>query len=159
MKDAYNQQDLAQKAKLQVDLFQKAQEFAKEVGVQEMKAKQYANILNETTRKAQYARAMMFQAAAQVRILADQTLRAIQPMKCQGSGCGVHTNIQPFPNSVLAGDVMPGVVSAPAFINNIQLSLSYEVFCTVKMNDNSLLCGQGGGYLSIVDHVDFKTTA
>jgi hypothetical protein len=46
MKDAYNQQDLAQKAKLQVDLFQKAQEFAKEVGVQEMKAKQYANLLN-----------------------------------------------------------------------------------------------------------------
>jgi ABC-type lipoprotein release transport system permease subunit len=60
MKDAYNQQDLAQKAKLQVDLFQKAQEFAKEVGIQEMKAKQYANILNEATRKAQYSRAMMF---------------------------------------------------------------------------------------------------
>ncbi len=51
------------------------------------------------------------------------------------------------------------IPSAPALMNNIQLSLSYEVFCTVKMNDNSLLCGQGGGYLSIVDHVDFKTTA
>ncbi len=89
MKDAYNQQDLAQKAKLQVDLFQKAQEFAKEVGIQEMKAKQFANILNEATRKAQYSRAMMFQAAAQVRILADQTLRAIQPMKCVGIRCGV----------------------------------------------------------------------
>ncbi len=61
MKDAYNQQDLAQKAKLQVDLFQKAQEFAKEVGIQEMKAKQFANVLNEATRKAQYSRAMMFQ--------------------------------------------------------------------------------------------------
>jgi hypothetical protein len=61
MKDAYNQQDLAQKAKLQVDLFQKAQEFAKEVGIQEMKAKQFANVLNDATRKAQYARAMMFQ--------------------------------------------------------------------------------------------------
>jgi hypothetical protein len=61
MKDAYNQQDLAQKAKLQVDLFQKAQEFAKEVGIQEMKAKQFANSLNEATRKAQFARAMMFQ--------------------------------------------------------------------------------------------------
>jgi hypothetical protein len=60
MKDAYNQQDLAQKAKLQMDLFSKAQEFAKEVGVQEMKAKQYASILNEATRKAQYSRAMMF---------------------------------------------------------------------------------------------------
>lgn len=89
MKDAYNQQDLAQKAKLQVDLFQKAQDFAKEVGIQEMKAKQFANILNEATRKAQYSRAMMFQAAAQVRILADQTLRAIQPMKCVGIRCGV----------------------------------------------------------------------
>lgn len=61
MKDAYNQQDLAQKAKLQVDLFQKAQNFAKEVGLQEMKAKQFANLLNEATRKAQYSRAMMFQ--------------------------------------------------------------------------------------------------
>jgi len=60
MKDAYNQQDLAQKAKLQMDLFSKAQEFAKEVGIQEMKAKQYASILNEATRKAQYSRAMMF---------------------------------------------------------------------------------------------------
>ena len=60
MKDAYNQQDLAQKAKLQVDLFQKAQEFAKVVGIQEMKAKQYANLLNDATRKAQYSRAMMF---------------------------------------------------------------------------------------------------
>jgi ABC-type branched-subunit amino acid transport system ATPase component len=60
MKDAYNQQDLAQKAKLQVDLFQKAQEYAKEVGIQEMKAKQFANILNDATRKAQYSRAMMF---------------------------------------------------------------------------------------------------
>ena len=60
MKDAYNQQDLAQKAKLQMDLFSKAQEFAKEVGIQEMKAKQYASILYEATRKAQYSRAMMF---------------------------------------------------------------------------------------------------
>lgn len=96
MKDAYNQQDLAQKAKLQVDLFQKAQEFAKEVGVQEMKAKQYANVLNEATRKAQFSRAMMFQAAAQVRMLADQTIRAIQPMKCVGAKCGV-TNITAVP--------------------------------------------------------------
>ena len=61
MKDAFNQQDLAQKAKIQVDLFQKAQEFAKEVGIQEMKAKQYAKILNDATRKAQYSRALMFQ--------------------------------------------------------------------------------------------------
>jgi len=60
MKDAFNQQDLARKAKLQVDLFQKAQEFAKEVGIQEMKAKQYANLLNENTKKAQYSRTMMF---------------------------------------------------------------------------------------------------
>jgi hypothetical protein len=89
MKDAYNQQDLAHKAKLQVDLFQKAQEYAKEVGLQEMKAKQFANVLNETTRKAQFSRAMMFQAASQVRVLADQTIRAIQPMKCMGSKCGM----------------------------------------------------------------------
>jgi hypothetical protein len=117
MKDAYNQQDLAQKAKLQVDLFQKAQEFAKEVGVQEMKAKQYANLLNETTRKAQYARAMMFQAAAQVRVLADQTLRAIQPMKCQGPKCGTLSSIQPFPNSVLNGEnFVTGVVNTPSFM-------------------------------------------
>ena len=93
MKDAYNQQDLAQKAKLQVDLFQKAQEYAKEVGVQEMKAKQFANILNEATRKAQFSRAMMFQAATQVRVLADQTIRAIQPMKCIGQRCGAGMGI------------------------------------------------------------------
>lgn len=110
MKDAYNQQDLAQKAKLQVDLFQKAQEFAKEVGVQEMKAKQYANILNETTKKAQFARAMMFQAASQVRILADQTIRAIQPMKCLGPKCGV-----PVMSSVVT-DMLPVVNSANNFI-------------------------------------------
>ena len=29
-------------------------------GIQEMKAKQYANLLNENTRKAQYSRTMMF---------------------------------------------------------------------------------------------------
>jgi hypothetical protein len=61
MNDAYNQQDLAHKAKLQVQLFQKAQEYAKEVGIQELKAKQYANILNETTKRAQSMRLMMFQ--------------------------------------------------------------------------------------------------
>jgi hypothetical protein len=88
MKDAFNQQDLAHKAKLQVDLFSKAQEFAKEVGIQEMKAKQFAAQLKDATRKAQYARALMFQSAAQVRMLADQTIRAIQPMKCVGPRCG-----------------------------------------------------------------------
>ena len=45
----------------QVQLFQKAQEYAKEVGIQELKAKQYANILNETTKRAQNTRFMMFQ--------------------------------------------------------------------------------------------------
>lgn len=112
MKDAYNQQDLAQKAKLQVDLFQKAQEFAKEVGVQEMKAKQYANVLNETTKKAQFARAMMFQAASQVRVLADQTIRAIQPMKCLGSKCGVSV-MNP---SMTVTDMFPSIASANSFI-------------------------------------------
>lgn len=81
MKDAFNQQDLAQKAKLQVELFQKAQDYAKEVGIQEMKAKQYARVLNEATKKAQIARAMMFQSASQVRLLADKTLKAISPMR------------------------------------------------------------------------------
>lgn len=61
MKDALNQQAFAQKAKMQMDLFQKAQEYAKEAGIQEMKAKQSANSLNEATRKAQYARSLMFQ--------------------------------------------------------------------------------------------------
>jgi hypothetical protein len=120
MKDAYNQQDLAQKAKLQVDLFQKAQEFAKEVGLQEMKAKQFANILNDTTKKAQFARAMMFQAANQVRILADQTIRAIQPMKCLGPKCGV-----PAMNPVMT-EIMPMVTSSNNFIfkemNNLRRS-------------------------------------
>ena len=60
MRDAFNQQDLARKAKLQVDMFQKAQDYAKQVGIQEMKAKQYANLLNDNTRKAQYSRTMMF---------------------------------------------------------------------------------------------------
>ena len=39
IKDAYDQQSYTQKAKLQVDLFEKAQKYAKEVGIQEMKAK------------------------------------------------------------------------------------------------------------------------
>lgn len=95
MKDAFNQQDMAQKAKLQVELFQKAQDFAKEVGIQEMKAKQYAKILNEATRKAQIARAMMFQAASQVRLLADKTLRAITPMRCNGPHCGAALTSSP----------------------------------------------------------------
>ena len=60
MRDASNQQDLIRKAKLQVDMFQKAQDYAKQVGIQEMKAKQYANLLNDNTRKAQYSRTMMF---------------------------------------------------------------------------------------------------
>jgi hypothetical protein len=110
MKDAYNQQDLAQKAKLQVDLFQKAQEFAKEVGIQEMKAKQYANILNEATRKAQYSRAMMFQAAAQVRMLADQTIKAIQPMKCIGIRCGV-TAINTYPDNYVSPQIATPVAT------------------------------------------------
>lgn len=61
MKDAYNQGDLAQKAKIQLQLFQQAQELAKEVGIEELKAKQYATVLNEATRKAQMSRNMMFQ--------------------------------------------------------------------------------------------------
>ena len=96
MKDAYNQQDLAHKAKLQVELFQKAQDFAKEVGIQEMKAKQYARILTEATRKAQVSRAMMFQAANQVRILADKTIRAITPMRCVGPHCSPSLNPNPM---------------------------------------------------------------
>ena len=60
MRDASNQQDLIRKAKLQVDMFQKAQDYAKQVGIQEMKAKQYAHLLNDNTRKAQYSRTMMF---------------------------------------------------------------------------------------------------
>jgi hypothetical protein len=87
MKDAYNQQDLARKAKLQVDLFQKAQDFAKEVGIQEMKAKQYAQQLKETTDKAQKARMLMFQAATQARILSDRMISFISPSKCIGINC------------------------------------------------------------------------
>jgi len=108
MKDAYNQQDLAAKAKLQVDLFQKAQEYAKEVGVQEMKAKQFANVLNEATRKAQFSRAMMFQAAGQVRALADQTIRAISPMRCMGAACAVPATVSP---SFMSGSPMGGIIT------------------------------------------------
>jgi ABC-type lipoprotein release transport system permease subunit len=60
MRDSFYQQDLAKKAKLQVDLFQKAQDYARRVGIQELKAKQFANLLNDFTRKAQYSRNMMF---------------------------------------------------------------------------------------------------
>lgn len=60
MRDAFNQQNLVRKARLQVEMFQKAQEYARQVGIQEMKAKQYANLLNDNTRKAQYSRTMMF---------------------------------------------------------------------------------------------------
>ncbi len=123
MKDAYNQQDLAQKAKLQVDLFQKAQEFAKEVGVQELKAKQFANILNEATRKAQYSRAMMFQAASSVRALADQTIRAISPMKCVGLKCGV---VQPnqFVNMGVGMNAMPSVMANQPVVMSPQFRFS-----------------------------------
>ena len=61
MKDAYNQADLANKAKMQVKLFQRAQDFAKEVGKEELKAKQYANLLKQLTLQAQNKRFMLFQ--------------------------------------------------------------------------------------------------
>jgi len=34
-------------------LFSKAQSYAKEIGIQELKAKQYANLLKQLTQKAQ----------------------------------------------------------------------------------------------------------
>lgn len=80
MKDAYAQQEMANQAKLQLELFQKAQDYAKEIGVQELKAKQYASEVNMLTKKAQYARSMMFQAAAQVKVLSEQTVKAISPL-------------------------------------------------------------------------------
>ncbi len=136
MKDAYNQQDLAAKAKLQVDLFQKAQEYAKEVGVQEMKAKQFANVLNEATRKAQFSRAMMFQAAAQVRALADQTIRAISPMKCMGVACAVPAATQTgfmatqAMGGVISQDIVSPIASAANFIfkqtNNLRRETNQE---------------------------------
>ena len=95
MKDAYNQQDLARKAKLQVDLFQKAQDFAKEVGIQEMKAKQFAQQLKETTDKAQKARMLMFQAATQARILSDRMISFISPSKCIGPNCPITQSLIP----------------------------------------------------------------
>lgn len=122
MKDAFNQQDMAQKAKLQVELFQKAQNFAKEVGIQEMKAKQYAKILNEATRKAQISRAMMFQAASQVRLLADKTLRAISPMRCNGPRCGAMINQNFIPAPTAFNN--PGIISGP--VDGVQQHL-YEI--------------------------------
>ena len=80
MKDAYAQQEMANKAKMQLDLFQKAQDYAKEIGIQELKAKQYANEVNEYTKKAQYARSMMFQTAAQIKMLSEQTAKMISPL-------------------------------------------------------------------------------
>ena len=61
MKDAYDQQSFAQKAKLQVDLFEKAQQYAKEVGIQEIKAKNFARLLKDATKKAQMSRMLMFE--------------------------------------------------------------------------------------------------
>ena len=80
MKDAYAQQEMANKAKMQLDLFQKAQDYAKEIGIQELKAKQYANEVNEYTKKAQYARSMMFQTAAQIKMLSEKTAKMISPL-------------------------------------------------------------------------------
>ena len=96
MKDAYDQQSYAQKAKLQVDLFEKAQQYAKQVGIQEMKAKNFARILKNVTKKAQMSRMLMFevynkyyfaQAATKVKILAEQTFGAVQPIECKGERC------------------------------------------------------------------------
>lgn len=80
MKDAYAQQEMANKAKMQLELFQKAQDYAKEIGIQELKAKQYANEVNEYTKKAQYARSMMFQTAAQIKMLSEKTAKMISPL-------------------------------------------------------------------------------
>ena len=80
MKDAYAQQEMANKAKMQLDLFQKAQDYAKEIGIQELKAKQYANEVNEYTKKAQYARSMMSQAAALIIMLSEKTAKMISPL-------------------------------------------------------------------------------
>ena len=71
---------MANKAKMQLDLFQKAQDYAKEIGIQELKAKQYANEVNEYTKKAQYARSMMFQTAAQIKMLSEKTAKMISPL-------------------------------------------------------------------------------
>ena len=87
MKDAYDQQSYTQKAKLQVDLFEKAQKFAKEVGIQEMKAKNYARLLKDATKKAQLSRMLMFEAATKVKLLAEQTFGAVQPIECRGERC------------------------------------------------------------------------
>lgn len=96
VKAAYDQQDLAQKAKKQVILFQKAQEFAKEAGIQELKAKQFATMLNEATKKAQMARIMMFKTASMVKALADQTFQAIQPVRCLGDRCGGPNHVHAY---------------------------------------------------------------
>ena len=80
MKDAYAQQEMANKAKMQLELFQKAQDYAKEIGIQELKAKQYANEVNEYTKKAQYARSMMFQTATQIKMLSEKTAKMISPL-------------------------------------------------------------------------------
>jgi len=87
MKDAYDQQSYAQKAKLQVDLFEKAQKYAKEVGVQELRAKNFARLLKEATKRAQLSRMLMFEAATKVKILAEQTFGAVQPIECKGERC------------------------------------------------------------------------
>ncbi len=87
MKDAYNQQDLAHKAKLEVELFQKAQDFAKEVGIQELKAKQFAKKLKESTDRAQKSRMIMFQAASQAKILSERLIKFISPVRCKGAQC------------------------------------------------------------------------
>lgn len=96
MKDAYNQQDLAQKAKLQVDLFQKAQDFAKEVGLQEIKAKKYAKALNESTKKAQKSRLIMFSAANKARILAGKAINALSSdVNCGSNGINCPPSLIP----------------------------------------------------------------
>jgi len=58
-------------------LFSKAQSYAKEIGIQELKAKQYANLLKQLTQKAQNKRLMLFQVKYNIKIIIKYKYRKL----------------------------------------------------------------------------------
>ena len=92
LSDSETQQNLANKAKLQVELFQKAQEFAKETAVQELKARDAELKLKEATKNAAISRSELFKNTDLLRVYAENTLNSITPLKCKGGKCGAALN-------------------------------------------------------------------
>jgi hypothetical protein len=123
MKDAYAQQELANKARMQMELFQKAQEYAKEIGIQELKAKQYANEVNLLTQKAQFARGVMFNAFKQIKEIEEHIMKGVDLM----SGIKI---------------IKEEVVNVNEKDNNININTSNDDYKNEKKGDRKMILNE-----------------